>query len=155
MTHRSRVTLPEPAQMVPNEDATCAMQSTGQSMPDGFICAHAAEGAAIHPVDARAYQGLGNHASVKRGMGECLREQPRTSEIESFVSMLEGACKGTFHKPSPKYLRRFVDRCAGGYDIRELDTVEELAVVTGGLVGRSLSYRKPARIDGLLAEAQG
>ena len=78
-----------------------------------------------------------------------------TNGVESFWSMLRRAHKGTFHKLSPKHLQRYVDEFAGRHNVRELDTFEQMAVVTEGLMGRYLPYQKLVRNTGLLAEAQG
>ena len=43
--------------------------------------------------------------------------------------MLKRAYKGTFHKLSPNHLDRYVQEFAGRHNIREQDTVDQLASI--------------------------
>ena len=65
-----------------------------------------------------------------------------TQGIESFWSMLKRAHKGTFHKISPKHLQRYVNEFAGRHNIREFDTIEQLASILEGMCGNRLRYRE-------------
>ena len=55
--------------------------------------------------------------------------------------MLKRAHKGVYHKLSAKHLQRYVAEFAGRHNIRELDTLEQMAHVVAGMIGRRLMYR--------------
>ncbi len=57
--------------------------------------------------------------------------------------------KGTFHKMSPKHLQRYVGEFAGRHNIRELDTIDQMAVIASRLDGKLLPYRELIRDNGL------
>ncbi len=51
------------------------------------------------------------------------------------------AHKGTFHKPSAKYLHRYVAQFEGKHNIRDLDTVAQMCNVVTATIGKSLMYK--------------
>ena len=61
---------------------------------------------------------------------------------------------GFYHWMSAKNLQRYVDEFAGRHNICELDTIEQMAVAGGGLMGRFLTYRKLVRNNGLSTKGQ-
>ena len=111
-----------------------------------FVEENAANGAAVYTDDAAAYTSLPTmfngiaHESVKHSVSEYVRGQAHTNGVESFWSMLKRAHKGTFHKISPKHLDRYVQEFAGKHNLREQDTLAQMAVVALGLAGRRLKY---------------
>ena len=110
----------------------------------------------VESTDKATLQGfVANHSAVRHSVGEYVSGHVHTNGIESFSSMLKRAHKGTFHKLSPKHLQRYVDEFAGRHTIRELDTIEQMSVVTGGLMRRFPPCRTLVRNNGLSAEAQG
>ena len=137
-----------------NKVTARVVKSTDKATLQGFVAEHAAEGAPVYTDEARAYEGLPNHAAVRHSVGEYVDGHVHTNGVESFWSMLKRAHKGTFHKISPKHLQRYVDEFAGRHNIRELDTIEQMAAVTGGLMGRFLPYRKLTADNGLSSAAQ-
>ena len=54
--------------------------------------------------------------------------------------MLKRAHKGTFHKLSPKHLQRYVKEFAGRHNIREMDTLTQMAFIARKLMDKHLSY---------------
>ena len=72
----------------------------------GFIHSKVSVDAPVYTDDARAYEGLPNHESVKHSVYEYVKGDIHTNGIESFWSMLKRAHKGTFHRLSPKHLHR-------------------------------------------------
>ena len=78
---------------------------------------------------------------VKHSVGEYVREQIHTNGIESFWSMLKRAHKGVYHKMSVKHLHRYVNEFAGRHNIRELDTMDQMASVVAGMIGKRLMYK--------------
>ena len=113
-----------------------------------FVEDNTANGATVYTDDAAAYaalptmfNGIG-HESVKHSVSEYVRGQVHTNGVESFWSMLKRAHKGTFHKISPKHLDRYVQEFAGKHNLREQDTLAQMAVVALGLSGKRLKYRE-------------
>ena len=115
----------------------------------GFVKTHVADGAEVYTDEARAYQGLPNHSSVRHSVGEYVDRHIHTNNVESFWSMLKRAHKGTFHKISPKHLQRYVNEFAGRQNIRGLDTIDQMVAVAAGLVGKHLSYAALIAPNGL------
>jgi hypothetical protein len=68
--------------------------------------------------------------------------------------MLKRAHKGTFHRLSAKHLQRYVSEFAGRHNIRDKDTIDQMADVVAGLVGRRLLYRDLVASTNLSAVAQ-
>ena len=68
------------------------------------------------------------------------RGMVHTNGIESFWAVLKRAHKGVYHKMSVKHLHRYVTDFAGRHDIRELDTLEQMAFIARGMSGKRLRY---------------
>ena len=54
--------------------------------------------------------------------------------------MLKRGYYGTYHRMSPKHLRRYVAEFAGRHNIRDYDTLEQMAIISRAMVGRRLKY---------------
>ena len=132
-----------------NQVQAAVVERTNQETLQAFVNARKEDGAKVYSDEHGAYIGLDNHEIVKYSVGEYVKEQAHTNGIESFWSMLKRAHKGTFHKLSSKHLQRYVNEFAGRHNIRELDTVERIQMVAGGLVGRFLSYEDLIEPNGL------
>ena len=59
-----------------------------------------------------------------------------TNGIESFWSMFKRGYHGTYHRLSPNHPARYVNEFCGRHNIRDLDTVDQMAEITLGMVGR-------------------
>ena len=125
-----------------NMVAARVVQRTDRDTLQGFIKHVTEDGAVIYTDEARAYDSLPNHESVRHGVGEYVRGMIHTNGVESFWSMLKRAHKGVYHQLSAKHLQRYVNEFAGRHNIRELDTLEQIQHVVMGLVGRRLMYRE-------------
>ena len=135
-----------------NEIRARVVPSASAPVLQGFVREHAREGAVIYTDEASAYAGLGrdySHAAVNHSVGEYVREQAHTNGIESFWSMLKRAHKGTFHKISPKHLDRYVTEFAGRHNVRDADTVDQMAIIAKDMVGRRLRYSDLIADNGL------
>ena len=106
----------------------------------GFVSDRVADGLAVYTDEARAYLGLPNHEAVKHGVGEYVRGQAHTNGIESFWSLLKRGYQGTYHHMSPAHLNRYVTEFAGRHNAREADTIDQMAFIARGLVGKRLTY---------------
>ena len=107
-----------------------------------FVADTAAKGATVYTDDAAAYKGMPfDHACVRHSIGEYVDGMaPHTNGIESFWSMLKRAHKGVYHKISAKHLQRYVDEFSGRHGVRERDTIDQIASLVIGMVGKRLMY---------------
>ena len=107
-----------------------------------FVESRTKPDAQVYTDELASYRGMRRkHEAVRHSAGEYVRGDVHTQGIESFWSMLKRAHKGTYHKISPKHLQRYVDEFAGKHGIRDLDTIDQMAAVVAGMVGKRLMYR--------------
>ena len=138
-----------------NQVVARVVKHTDAETLQGFVAAHAAPSATVYTDDAKAYRGMPfDHESVKHSVGEYVRDMAHTNGIESFWATLKRAHKGTFHKISPKHLDRYVQEFAGKHNIRDADTLAQMAAVAAGLVGRRLMYSQLIADNGLSSGAR-
>ena len=97
-------------------------------------------GAKIYTDDARAYYGLPNHESFRHLVGEYVRGMASTNGIESFWATLTRGYQGVYHSMSPQYLPLYAREFARRHNARDLDTLEQMALMARGLVGKRLRY---------------
>ena len=134
--------------------AARVIKRTDAETLQGFVREHTAEGAKVYTDEHSSYRGLPNHETVKHSVGEYVSGRVHTNSIESFWSMLKRAHKGTFHKLSPKHLQRYVNEFAGRENIRDHDTLAQMAILTAGLAAKRLTYRDLIADNGLPSGAR-
>ena len=135
-----------------NRVAAQVVPATDGETLQSFVRDHAEAEAVVYTDEHRAYTGLSSdysHEAVQHSIGEYVRGQAHTQGIESFWSMLKRAHKGVYHKLSPKHLDRYVREFAGRHNVRGLDTLDQMATVAVGLVGKRLMYRQLIADNGL------
>ena len=118
--------------------------NTDKETLQGFIRSSVDSGSTVYTDDHGGYDGLRTaykHRKVRHSVGEYVKRQAHTNSIESFWSMLKRGHKGTYHKMSPKHLHRYVDEFAGRHNIRDLDTMMQMAYIILAMVGRRLKYK--------------
>ncbi|MDE0081654.1 MAG: IS1595 family transposase [Gammaproteobacteria bacterium] len=108
-----------------NMVAARVVRRTNKATLQGFIYSVTVPGALVYTDDARAYQSLPRHESVKHSVGEYVRGQAHTNGVESFWATLKRAYHGVFHKLSPKHLDRYIREFAGKHNLRDLDTIHQ------------------------------
>ncbi len=138
-----------------NQVAAKVVTSTDAETLQGFVQDHAAEGATVYTDDHRSYEALPyDHAVIKHSLQEYVRDEVHTNGIESLWSMLKRAHKGTFHKFSPKHLDRYVQEFAGRHNVREMDTLDQLASMREGMERKRLTYKALVQATGLASGAR-
>lgn len=132
------------------------VRSTDAKTLQDFVRDHVEPGSDLYTDGEPGYRGLREYEQgvVKHSVGEYVDGHIHTNGIESFWSMLKRAHKGIFHKISPKHLQRYVNEFAGRQNIRDLDTLEQMAIVTDGMAGKRLKYRDLIRSNGLSSLAR-
>ena len=137
-----------------NRVSAKVVTSTDQPTLQGFVAANVKDGAKVYTDEAKAYTALPNHESVRHSLSEYVKGDVHVNGIESFWSMLKRAHKGTFHKLSPKHLDRYVQEFAGRHNLREQDTIDQMASVSDGMEGKRLRYRTLIADNGLASGAR-
>jgi len=121
-----------------------------------FVGTHAAPDAAIYTDEARAYSGLPNRETVNHSAGEYVTDDGvSTNGIEALWAVIKRAQNGVYHKLSPKHLHRYVAGFAAKHNIRDADTLDQMASVVAGMVGKRLMYRDLIADNGLSSGARG
>ena len=114
---------------------------TTKAKLDNFIEGTVKESAKKYTDENTAYKGLSNHESVKHSVGEYVRGQAHVNGMESFWSMVRRGYDGTFHHISEEHLHRYINEFARRHNVRELDTVDMMGEVAGGMFGQRRMYQ--------------
>lgn len=114
---------------------------TDKSTLQGFVTDRVEPGTKVYTDEHGAYIDLENHESVRHSVKEYVRDQAHTNGIESFWAMLKRGYVGTYHKMSVKHLGRYVQEFAGRQNLREADTLDQMAHLAVGCVGHRLLYQ--------------
>ena len=78
---------------------------------------------------------------MQHSVKEFVRDQAHTNGIESFWALLKRGYVGTYHKMSKKHLGRYVHEFSGRFNQRPLDTIDQMAALALGMVGKRLRYK--------------
>ena len=130
---KDRATGEISARVVPSTDAATLQP---------FVVEHTDAGAMVFTDDHGAYRGIPGvkHQTVKHSVGEYVNGMAHTNGIESFWASLKRGYHGTFHHVSEKHLQRYVTEFSGRHNLRTLDTVDQMATLARGMVGKRLRY---------------
>lgn len=125
-----------------NRVSAKVMSATDSPTLQGFVRETAAAGAQVFTDEARAYRGLAGfrHEAVKHSVGEYVRGMAHTNGVESFWAMLKRGYHGTYHHMSRKHLGRYVGEFAGRHNVRPRDTLDQMAGMARGMIGKRLRY---------------
>ena len=124
-----------------NHVSAQVVEHTNQATLQGFVNEHREEGAKVYTDEHGGYVGLDNHESVKHSVSEYVNGMAHTNGIESFWATLKRGYYGTYHRMSEKHLGRYVTEFAERHNARPLDTIDQMAHLTRGMVGKRLEYR--------------
>ena len=81
------------------------------------------------------------HKFVNHSGWQFVNGEIHVNGMENFWSILKRGYKGIYHRMSPKHLQRYINEFAGRLNIRDLDTIEKMAIVSMGLFGKRLKRR--------------
>ena len=124
-----------------NRISASVVQGTDACSLQGFVASRTAEDAKVYTDQGAGYQGMPfDHETVNHSISEYVRDQAHTNGIESFWSMLKRGYHGTYHHMSAKHLDRYVTEFSGRHNDREADTVDQMAGIVQGMVGKRLRY---------------
>ncbi len=125
-----------------NEIRASVIDETDAKTLQGFVRSNADKDAIVYTDDALAYDGVARwHETVRHSVGEYVRAMAHNNGIESFWAVLKRAHKGTFHKLSSKHLHRYIDEFVGRHNMRELDTLAQMAAIARRMEGSQLRYK--------------
>ena len=130
---RDRDTARIVAKVVPNAKRATLKQ---------LLMTHVSPAAIVYHDDARAYLRIPfQHEAVNHSAGEYVRGPVTVNGMESFWALLKRGINGTFHHLSQKHLHRYIAEFSGRYNMRDMDTVDQMARLARGMVGKRLTYR--------------
>ncbi len=102
-----------------------------------FVTDRTEPSATVHTDEATACSGLPCHReSVNHSAGE----EATVNGMEGFWSLFKRGCHSTFHHLSDKHLDRYVQEFTGRNNIRDMDTLDQMAFLARAIVGRRLRY---------------
>lgn len=116
-----------------------------------FIGANIKEGSKISSDGFKGYYGLKEnyiHGSVNHSIGEYVRGDISTNEMEGFWGILKRGHDGIYHHFSAKHLHRYVQEFSFRYNTRELDTMDFITKTIDRMENKRLTYKR------LIAEAK-
>ena len=125
-----------------NHEATKVFASTDKKTLQGFVEDHAAKDATVYMVEAGACKRLKfDHETVRHSLKDHVWANAHKYGIKSLWTMLKHAHKGTFHKISPQHLDRYVQEFAGGHNVRNRDTIDQMGSARNGMDHKRLTYK--------------
>ena len=125
-----------------NRVSAAVVGNTDAKTLQRFVGERTAKGATVYTDDHGGYHGMPfEHETVKHSVSEYVNGMAHTNGIESFWSLLKRGYHGTYHKMSAKHLQRYVNEFAGRHNVRQRDTVDQMATVVAGMTGKRLRYR--------------
>ena len=91
---------------------------------------------------------LTNHTLVDHGQKQWLEstslgELAHSDSIESFCAVRNRAFHRAYHHLSTKHLNRHVTQLARKQNFRDYDSIDQMAMVTKGMVGKRFKYKDP------------
>ena len=111
-----------------------------------FVNDTCSEDALIYTDEHLSYESLTNRTSVNHSQKQsAVSTSPgdlvHTKGIELFWATLKRAYHGTYHQLGKKHLNRYVMQFAGKHNLRYYDTIDQMAMVVRGMVGKRLRFK--------------
>ena len=124
-----------------NNMTASVIGNTDKKTLHGFIEKNVSGDSTVYTDDFTSYGGLPfKHEKVNHTKGEYVKGEAHTNGIEGFWAMLKRGHKGVYHKMSEKHLQRYVNEFAGRHNDRRSDTVDQMARIMRGMIGKKLRY---------------
>ena len=117
------------------------VEDTTAKTLQGFVHDRIEPDAQVYTDDLSPYASLDNHDSVRHSHLEYVKGDCHTNGVESFWSMLQPAHMGTFHRLSGQHLHRYVGEFARRHNMRNLDTLDQMALIVDRMNGTRLRYK--------------
>ena len=133
------------------------VQHTDSPHVAGFVAEKTEPGATVYTDESAVYNALDHwfdHESVNHSINEFVRGQAHTNGVESFWAMFKRGIAGTYHKLSAKHLHRYIAEFSGRHNIRERDTLAQMADLAAGMAGKRLPYAALIADNGLSSGAR-
>ncbi|MDE2921471.1 MAG: IS1595 family transposase [Acidobacteriota bacterium] len=109
-----------------------------------FVEGNVRFGSRVYTDDHGGYEDLMEsymHRTVRHSIGQYVRDYGiHTNTIESLWSMFKRAFIGVYHQMSFKHLHRYVTEACWHYNVRDLDTLDQMAETVRGMVGKRLRW---------------
>lgn len=116
------------------------VEKTDRPTLSGYVLNNTIPGTKVYTDEHSGYDWVPNREIVRHSVGQYVNGQAHTNGIESFWAMLKRGYMGTYHQMSPKHLNRYVSEFAGRHNQRPLDTIDQMACMTHGLLDKRLTY---------------
>ena len=117
------------------------VESTEAATLHPFVTERTTEDATVYTDEGKGYSGLPREReTVKHSAGEYVNGDASTNGMEGFWSLFKRGYHGTFHHLSEKHLDRYVQEFTGRNNIRDMDTLDQMAFLARGIVGKRLRY---------------
>jgi transposase-like protein len=150
-SHRGRGTRKTPVVGLVERDgrarAHVVADVTGRTLK-ATVRKHVDPNARVMTDEMPSYFGLGNefaggHYVVRHSVGEYVRGEAGTNQVESYFALLKRGVIGSFHHVSAKHLDRYCNEFSFRWDLRKVtDSERTIAAIKAG-EGKRLMYREP------------
>lgn len=132
------------------------VESTEAATLHPFVTERTTEDATVYTDEGKGYSGLPREReTVKHSAGEYVNGDASTNGMEGFWSLFKRGYRGTFHHLSEKHLDRYIQEFTGRNNIRDMDTLDQMAFLARGIVGKRLRYADLIAPNGLDSGALG
>ena len=126
-----------------NEVRVQVVDRANRAEMQSFVEDHVDPDAMLYTDESSAYDTVPNpRAAVRHGIGEYVNEQAHVNGMESFWALMRRGFYGTYHRLSDKHLSRYISEFAGRHNARASDTLEQMALIAQGMLGKRLTYQE-------------
>ena len=126
-----------------NRVCAAVVGNTDAKTLQGFVGERAVKSATVYTDDHGGYHGMPfDHETVKHCISEYVNGMAHTNGIESFWAALKRGYHGTYLHMSKKHLGRYVSEFSGRHNDRSRDTIDQMAKIVHGMVGKRLMYKE-------------
>ncbi len=137
------------------------IEAASKAVIQDLVAKHVRAGATIYTDEHGAYSGLKgmgfDHDTVNHSAQEYVKGTCHINGMESCWSMLKRSIHGTWHRVSPKHLRRYIDEVV--FRLNEgncgIDLIDRMEALIRRIPGRRLSYAAMTGETGLSGQAIG